>query len=80
MERDSLLEGTNDADGLTWVLTRPVKPAKTPFVDAEVHKDKHTPIDCSIYDHGDFCLYCVASDERNFLAPQVSSGPQPEKR
>lgn len=78
-ERDSLLEGTNDADGLTWVLTRPVKPTKTPYVGAEVHKDKRTPIDCSIYDHGDFCLYCVASDEWNFLAPHVSSGPQPKK-
>jgi hypothetical protein len=33
---------------------------------------------CSIYDHGDFCLYCVASSEWNMLAPHVSSGRQPK--
>ena len=30
-ERDSLLMGKNSADGITWVLTRPVRPTKTPF-------------------------------------------------
>lgn len=79
-ERDSLLMGTNGAEGLTWVLTRPVRPTRTPFVGAYVHKDKHGPIDCSIYDHGDFCLYCVASSEWNKLAPHISSGPQPRKK
>ena len=77
-ERDSLLTGRNDADGITWVLTRPVRPTKTPFVGAYVHKDKRGPINCSIYDHGDFCLYCVASNEWDKLAPHVSSGPQPK--
>ncbi len=28
-ERDSLLTGNNGADGITWVLTRPVRPTKT---------------------------------------------------
>ena len=79
-ERDSLLMGTNGAEGLTWVLTRPVRPTRTPFVGAYVHKDKHGPIDCSINDHGDFCLYCVASSEWNKLAPHISSGPQPRKK
>jgi hypothetical protein len=79
-ERDSLLTGTNGADGITWVLTRPVKPTTTPFVGAYVHKDQRGPMDCSIYDHGDFCLYCVASSEWNGLAPHVSSGPQPKGR
>ena len=79
-ERDSLLMGKNDADGLTWVLTRPVRPTQTPFVGAYVHKDKRGPITCSIYDHGDFCLYCVVSSEWNKLAPHVSSGPQPKKK
>ena len=78
-ERDSLLTGDNGADGLSWVLTRPVRPTKTPFVGAYVHKDQRGPIDCSIYDHGDFCLYCVASSEWDQLAPHVSSGPQPHK-
>jgi len=41
-ERDSLLMG---ADGLTWVLTRPVRPTRTPFVGAHVHKDKRGPIE-----------------------------------
>ena len=73
-ERDSLLLGKNGADGLTWVLTRPVRPTRTPFVGAYVHRDRRGPIDCSIYDHGDFCLYCVASSEWDRLAPHVSSG------
>jgi hypothetical protein len=79
-ERDSLLMGKDGADGLTWVLTRPVRPTKTPFVGAYVHKDERGPMNCSIYDHGDFCLYCVASNEWNKLAPHVSSGPQPKKK
>jgi hypothetical protein len=79
-ERDSLLQGTNGADGLTWVLTRPVRPTQKPFVGACVHKDKRGPMDCSIYDHGDFCLYCVASSEWDMLAPHVSSGPPPKKK
>jgi hypothetical protein len=74
-ERDSLLMGKNGADGITWVLTRPVRPTNTPFVGAYVHKDERGPMNCSIYDHGDFCLYCVASSEWNKLAPHVSSGP-----
>jgi hypothetical protein len=76
-ERDSLLEGKNGADGITWVLTRPVRPTKTPFVGAYVHKDKRGPMNCSIYDHGDFCLYCVASGQWDKLAPHVSSRPGP---
>ena len=68
--------GTYGADGITWVLTRPVRPTKTLFVGAQVHKDGRGPIDCSIYDHGDFCLYCVASSDWDKLAPHVSSGPQ----
>ena len=79
-ERDSLLMGKNGADGIRWVLTRPVRPTATPFVGAYVHKDKRGPMNCSIYDHGDFCLYCVASSEWDELAPHVSSGPQPKKR
>lgn len=79
-ERDSLLAGTNGADGITWVLTRPVRPTETPFVGAYVHKDQRGPIDCSIYDHGDFCLYCVASSEWDGRAPHVSTGPQSRKR
>ncbi len=78
-ERDSLLMGTNGADGITWVLTRPVRPTKTPYIGAYVHQDKRGPINCSIYDHGDFCLYCVASSQWDKLAPHVSSGPQPKK-
>jgi hypothetical protein len=73
-ERDSLLMGKNGADGITWVLTRPVRPTETPFVGAYVHKDKRGPMNCSIYDHGDFCLYCVASNDWDKLAPHVSSG------
>jgi hypothetical protein len=79
-ERDSLLMGKNGANGITWVLTRPVRPTRTPFVGAYVHKDKRGPMNCSIYDHGDFCLYCVASSEWDKLAPHVSSGPQPGKK
>jgi len=79
-ERDSLLMGKNGADGLTWVLTRPVRPTRTPFVGAYVHRDRRGPLDCSIYDHGDFCLYCVASPEWDNLAPHVSSGPGSRKR
>ncbi|MHC4679334.1 MAG: Rossmann-fold NAD(P)-binding domain-containing protein [Planctomycetota bacterium] len=75
-ERDSLLMGTNGADGITWVITRVVRPTRTPFVGACVHKDKRGPLNCSIYDHGDFCLCCVASSEWDKLAPHVSSGPQ----
>ncbi len=37
-------------------------------------------MNCSIYDHGDFCLYCVASSEWDKLAPHVSSGPQPKNK
>ncbi len=40
-------------------------------------QERRGPINCSIYDHGDFCLYCVASSEWNKLAPHVSSGPTP---
>jgi len=79
-ERDSLVMGRNGADGITWVLTRPVRPTQTPFVGAYVHRDKRGPMNCSIYDHGDFCLYCVASREWDRLAPHVSSGPQPKRR
>ena len=79
-ERDSLLMGKNCADGITWVLTRPVRPTKTPFVGAYVHKDKRGPMNCSTYDHGDFCIYCVASSEWDKLAPHVSTGPQPNKK
>jgi hypothetical protein len=79
-ERDNLLAGKNGADGIRWVLTRPVRPTKTPFVGAYVHKDKRGPMNCSIYDHGDFCLYCVASIEWDGLAPHASSGPQPKKK
>ena len=79
-ERDSLLMEKNNADGITWLLTRPVRPTNTPFVGAYVHKDKRGPIDCSIYDHGDFCLYCVASGEWDKQAPHVSSGPQPKPK
>jgi len=74
-ERDSLLGGSNGADGLRWVLTRPVRPTKTPFVGARAHRDRRGPMNCSIYDHGDFCLYCVASSQWDGLAPHVSSGP-----
>jgi NADPH:quinone reductase-like Zn-dependent oxidoreductase len=79
-ERDSLLMDKNGADGITWVLTRPVRPTRTPFVGAHVHKDTRGPINCSIYDHGDFCLYCVASSEWDRAAPHVSSGPQPKRK
>ena len=76
-ERDSLLMGQNGADGITWVITRVVRPTGTPFVGARAHKDKRGPLDCSIYDHGDFCLYCVASNEWDGLAPHVNSGRVP---
>jgi NADPH:quinone reductase-like Zn-dependent oxidoreductase len=76
-ERDSLLMGKNGAEGISWVLTRPVRPTQTPVVGAYVHKDKRGPMSCSIYDHGDFFLYCVASDVWNKLAPHVSSGQAP---
>jgi len=78
-ERDSLLMGKNGAGGITWVITRVVRPTETPFVGAYAHKDKRGPMNCSIYDHGDFCLYCVASSEWDRLAPHVSSGTQPKK-
>jgi hypothetical protein len=74
-ERDSLLTGQNGAEGITWVITRVVRPTKSPFVGAYAHRDERGPLDCSIYDHGDFCLYCVASSEWDELAPHVSSGP-----
>ena len=77
-ERDSLIGGKNGADGITWVLTRPVRPTETPYVGAYVLVDQRGPINCSIYDHGDFCLYCVASSEWDRLAPHVSSGPRPK--
>jgi hypothetical protein len=79
-ERDSLLMGKNGADGITWVISRVVRPTKTPVVGAYVHKDKRGPINCSIYDHGNFCLYCVASNEWDKLAPHISSGPQSKKK
>ena len=79
-ERDSLLMGKNGADGITWVLTRPMRATTTSCVGAYVHRDRHGPVSCSIYDHGDFCLYCVASSEWDRLAPHVSSGPQPDKK
>jgi hypothetical protein len=72
-ERDSLLTGSNGADGITWVITRVVRPTKTPFVGAYAHRDERGPLNCSIYDHGDFCLYCVASSEWDGLGPHVSS-------
>ncbi len=76
-ERDSLLMGKNGADGITWVITRPVRPTETPFVGAYAHKDRRGPLDCSVFDNGDFCLYCVVSNEWDKLAPHVSSGPTP---
>ena len=79
-ERDSLITGANGADGITWVITRIVRPTRTPFVGAHVHKDKRGPINCSIYDLGDFCLHAVASNQWNKLAPHVSSGPQPKTK
>ena len=79
-ERDSLPMGNNGADGITWVITRVVRPTVTRFVGAYAHKDKRGPLDCSIYDHGDFCLYCVASCEWDNLAPHVSSRPQPQRK
>ncbi len=80
-ERDSLLMGRHGADGITWVITRVVRPTTTPFVGAYAHRNKRGPLNCSIYDHGDFCLYCVASSQWDKLAPHVSSGPglQPKK-
>ena len=78
-ERDSLLTGTNGADGITWVITRVVRPTQTPFVGAYAHRDKRGPVNCSIYDHGDFCLYCVATSEWDKLAPHVSSGAKPSR-
>ena len=79
-ERDSLLTGSNGAAGITWVITRVVRPTQTPFVGAYVHKNKRGPLNCSIYDHGDFCLYCVASSEWDMLAPHVSSGLKTKKK
>ena len=79
-ERDSLLTGSNGADGMTWVINRVVRPTRTPFVGACVHPDQRGPLNCSIYDHGDFCLYCIASSEWDKRAPHVSSGPQSEKK
>jgi nucleoside-diphosphate-sugar epimerase len=79
-ERDSLLGGKNGADGIRWVITRPVRPTKTPFVGAYAHKNKRGPMNCSIYDHGDFCLYCVASSRWDSLAPHVSTGLKFKKK
>ena len=76
-ERDSLLAGRNDAHGITWVISRVVRPTRTPFVGAYAHRDQRGPLNCSIYDHGDFCLYCVATSEWDGLAPHVSSGIAP---
>ena len=76
-ERDSLLMGKNGADGITWVIARLVRPTQTPFAGAYVKKDRRGPLNCSIYDVGDFCLYCVATNKWNLLAPHVSSGPAP---
>lgn len=78
-ERDSLLTGKHGADGITWVLTRPVKLTQTPFVGAYVDAHQRGPLDCSVYDHGDFCLYCVASSEWDGLAPHLSSGRAPHR-
>jgi hypothetical protein len=79
-EGDSLVLGKNGSDGITWVITRVVRPTRAPFVGAFVHEDKRGPINCSIYDHGDFCLSCVVSNEWDKLAPHVSSGPQPKMK
>ncbi len=79
-ERDSLRMGGNGADGITWTITRVVRPTRTPFVGASVQKDRRGPLNCSIYDHGDFCLYCVASSEWERLAPHVSSGGRRQRR
>ena len=76
-ERDSLLTGKNGADGITWVITRLVRPTLTPFAGASAHKDRRGPLNCSIYDVGDFCLYCVASSQWDRLAPHVNSGRAP---
>lgn len=76
-ERDSLLNGKNGADGITWVITRLVRPTETPFVGAVAHKNRRGPLNCSIFDIGDFCLYCAASNEWDHLAPHVSTGPGP---
>jgi hypothetical protein len=73
-ERDSLLMGKNGADGIIWVIARLVRPTLTPFVGAYAHKDRRGPLNYSIYDIGDFCLYCVASSEWDRHAPHVSSG------
>ena len=69
--------GENGADGITWVITRLVRPTLTPFAGARAHKNKRGPINCSIYDVGDLCLYCVASNEWDRSAPQVNSGQAP---
>jgi len=73
-ERDSLLTGKNGADGIKWVITRLVRPTQTPFAGALVHKYRRGSLNCSIYDVGDFCLYCIASNEWDRSAPHVSSG------
>ena len=62
-ERDSLLMGENGADGITWVIARLVRPTLTPFAGEYAYKDWCGPLNCSIYDVGEFCLYCVASNE-----------------
>ena len=79
-EEDKLKEAFSGCNGITWILTRPVRPTKTPFVGAYAHKDKRGPMNCSIFDQGDFCLYCVASSQWDMLAPHVSSGPQPKEK
>ena len=79
-EEDKLKEAFPGCNGITWILTRPVRPTKTPFVGAYAHKDKRGPMNCSIFDQGDFCLYCVASSQWDMLAPHVSSGPQPKEK
>ena len=63
------------ADELLWTISRVVRPTRTPYVGAYAHRDRRGPLNCSIYDHGDFCLYCVATSEWDGLAPHVSTGP-----
>lgn len=79
-EEEKLRDAFTGCDGITWAITRVVRPTQTPFVGAYVHRYKRGPLNCSIYDHGDFCLYCVASNEWDKSAPHISSGQQPRKK
>lgn len=83
-DEEMLKEAFTRCDGVISALgdDRKMRPKthNTPFVGAYVHKDKRGPMNCSIHDHGDFCLYCVASSEWDALAPHVSSGPQRKKK